>query len=80
MSIEALGYIGVRTKDLAQWATYGGGFLGMQRIDRSRGTLSFRFTCNWFIAPKKRHAISRRKVSATFSGTGVSASCRSLKR
>src|ERR1700694_4686426 len=42
MGIEALGYIGVRTKDLDDWATYGGNILGLQRVDKSRSTLAFR--------------------------------------
>src|SRR3981081_4252562 len=42
MGIEALGYIGVRTKDLGDWANYGTNFLGLQRIDKSRSTLAFR--------------------------------------
>ena len=42
MAIQALGYIGVRAKDLDDWGTYGSSFLGMQRIDKSRSTLAFR--------------------------------------
>ena len=42
MGIEALGYIGVRAKDLGDWASYGSNFLGMQRVDKSRSTLAFR--------------------------------------
>src|SRR4029453_14495238 len=42
MGIEALGYIGVRAKDLGDWGTYGTNFLGLQRIDKSRSTLAFR--------------------------------------
>jgi hypothetical protein len=42
MAIEALGYIGVRAKDLGDWASYGSNFLGLQRIDKSRSTLAFR--------------------------------------
>src|SRR5476651_1918319 len=39
---QALGYVGVRAKDLADWASYGSGLLGLQRIDKSRRTLAFR--------------------------------------
>ena len=39
---QALGYIGVRTKDLGDWASYGSNLLGLQRIDKSRTTLAFR--------------------------------------
>jgi 2,3-dihydroxybiphenyl 1,2-dioxygenase len=40
--IQALGYVGVRTKTLDDWATFGSAFLGMQRIDKSRTSLAFR--------------------------------------
>ena len=39
---QALGYVGIRAKDLGDWANYGAGLLGLQRIDRSRSTLAFR--------------------------------------
>src|ERR1700733_6792243 len=39
---QALGYIGVRTKDLGDWASYGSNLLGLQRIDKSRTTLAVR--------------------------------------
>src|SRR5215831_13666291 len=42
MGIEALGYIGVRAKDVDDWAGYGEKLLGLQRIDKSRSTLAFR--------------------------------------
>src|SRR5258705_13062038 len=42
MGIQGLGYIGVRAKDLGDWATYGANFLGLQRIDKSRSSLAFR--------------------------------------
>src|ERR1700704_6108516 len=42
MGIEALGYIGVRARDLGDWGTYGTNFLGLQRLDRSRASLAFR--------------------------------------
>ena len=42
MGIEALGYIGVRAKDLGDWANYATRFLGMQLTDKSRNTLAFR--------------------------------------
>jgi hypothetical protein len=38
MELQSLGYIGIRTKDLAGWADYGSRFLGMQLVDRSRST------------------------------------------
>jgi 2,3-dihydroxybiphenyl 1,2-dioxygenase len=42
MAIQSLGYVGIRTKSLEDWATYGGRFLGMQLVDRSGSTLAFR--------------------------------------
>lgn len=42
MEIQALGYVGVRTHTLADWATYGRDFLGLQLVDSSRKGLSFR--------------------------------------
>ncbi len=42
MQLEALGYVGVRAKDVDEWAAYGTRFLGMQLIERSRGTLALR--------------------------------------
>ena len=39
---QSLGYVGVRAKELSDWASYGCGLLGLQRIDKSRGTLAFR--------------------------------------
>lgn len=42
MNLCALGYVGIRTKNLDDWATYGTRFLGMQRVDSSRGTLALR--------------------------------------
>jgi len=39
---QALGYIGVRAKDLGDWGSYGANFLGLQRIDKSRSSLAFR--------------------------------------
>jgi 2,3-dihydroxybiphenyl 1,2-dioxygenase len=42
MQVEALGYVGVRAKDLGDWASYGSGLLGLQRVDRTRSTMAFR--------------------------------------
>src|ERR1700732_4765417 len=40
--VQGLGYVGGRAKALEEWADFGSGFLGMQRIDKSRKTLAFR--------------------------------------
>src|SRR5260221_5185001 len=42
MSVQALGYIGVRSRSVEHWAGYGTRQLGMQRIDKSTSTLAFR--------------------------------------
>jgi 2,3-dihydroxybiphenyl 1,2-dioxygenase len=42
MPVSALGYVGVRAKDLGDWASYGAGCLGLQRVDKSRSTMAFR--------------------------------------
>src|SRR6516162_11044985 len=42
MLLQSLGYVGIRTGDVEQWATYATRFLGMQLIDQSRGTLALR--------------------------------------
>jgi 2,3-dihydroxybiphenyl 1,2-dioxygenase len=42
MQLQSLGYVGVRTGDLEQWATYATRFLGMQLTEQSRGMLALR--------------------------------------
>jgi len=42
MNLNALGYVGIRTRHLEDWADYGTRFLGMQLVDKSRGTLALR--------------------------------------
>ena len=42
MSVEALGYIGIRSKNLEDWAAYGTRFLGMQLVDKTGSMLSLR--------------------------------------
>ncbi len=42
MRVQALGYVGVRAKDLGDWASYGAGLLGLQRVDKTRSALAFR--------------------------------------
>ena len=42
MRVEALGYVCARAKDLGDWASYGAGLLGLQRVDKSRSTIAFR--------------------------------------
>src|ERR1700761_1876489 len=42
MGLQALGYVGIRSSNLEDWAAYGTRFLGMQLVDQSRGTLALR--------------------------------------
>src|ERR1700727_3016278 len=42
MSLAALGYVGIRAKDLSEWATYATKFLGMQLVEHTGGTLTLR--------------------------------------
>src|SRR5215510_14338753 len=42
MNLNALGYVGIRTRNLEDWTAYGTRFLGMQLVDKSRGTLALR--------------------------------------
>ena len=42
MQVSALGYVRARAKDLGDWASYGPGLLGLQRVDKSRSTIAFR--------------------------------------
>ena len=42
MRVESLGYVRARAKDLGDWASFGPGLLGLQRVDKSRSTIAFR--------------------------------------
>jgi len=42
MQIDALGYIGIQTADLDQWATYATRFLGMQLVEKSQSAFALR--------------------------------------
>jgi 2,3-dihydroxybiphenyl 1,2-dioxygenase len=42
MFAQSLGYVGIRAKDLGDWAGYGCNLLGLQMVDRSARTLAFR--------------------------------------
>jgi 2,3-dihydroxybiphenyl 1,2-dioxygenase len=42
MSVQALGYLGIRARQLDDWASYGTRLLGLQRVDKSRQTMAFR--------------------------------------
>jgi 2,3-dihydroxybiphenyl 1,2-dioxygenase len=42
MKLRSLGYVGIRTHHLDDWTTYANRFLGMQLVERSRATATFR--------------------------------------
>ena len=42
MSIQALGYVGVRAEGVEDWSRYASGLLGLQTVDKSRSTRAFR--------------------------------------
>jgi 2,3-dihydroxybiphenyl 1,2-dioxygenase len=42
MLVQALGYVGVSARDLGDWRTYGTRHLGLQVVDRAKGSVAFR--------------------------------------
>src|SRR6266480_2140470 len=42
MELQSLGYVGIRARNVEDWAEFGVKFLGLQLVDRSRSTLTFR--------------------------------------
>ena len=42
MSIQALGYLGIGSDKLDDWASYATNWLGLQAVDRSAGVRAFR--------------------------------------
>jgi len=42
MKLQALGYVGVASRKLDDWAAFAASFLGMQAVDQSRGSRAFR--------------------------------------
>src|SRR6516164_8431344 len=42
MALDSLGYFGVRARNLDDWSSFGEKFLGLQLVDRSRRSLTFR--------------------------------------
>ena len=41
-TVQSLGYVGLRAKDIDDWSGYGTRLLGLQAVDRSRATLALR--------------------------------------
>jgi 2,3-dihydroxybiphenyl 1,2-dioxygenase len=42
MALDSLGYFGVRARSLDDWSSFATKFLGLQLVDRSRSTMTFR--------------------------------------
>jgi 2,3-dihydroxybiphenyl 1,2-dioxygenase len=42
MSVQSLGYLGIRAKSLGDWDDYGTKLLGLQRVDKSAASIGFR--------------------------------------
>ena len=40
--VQSLGYVGLRARDIDDWSGYGTRLLGLQAVDRTRGTLALR--------------------------------------
>ena len=66
MALQALGYVGIHSKHLEDWAGYASRFLGMQLVDKSRTTLSFRMDDR-----KQRVIINADRNAASFYGWEV---------
>ena len=75
MELQSLGYIGIRASDVDEWADYGSKFLGMQLVDRSRSTLTFRMDDRRQRVVVQRRRRRRRGVSRLGSGRRRGARC-----
>lgn len=64
MRPQALGYLVVSTKSLADWSAYGTGQIGLQRVDRSAKTLAFRMD------DRKQRLLVHEDGNATISAYG----------
>ena len=76
MAIHALSYIGVNSDKIEDWSNYSEKCLGMQRVDRAKGTLSFRMddqkqrlaitgdTCLLYTSPSPRDRTRSRMPSS----------------
>src|SRR4051794_7009893 len=67
MTLQALGYVGVSSKALDDWARYATRFLGMQLVEKSRTTLSLRMDDR-----KQRVIVNAGRDGASFYGWEVS--------
>src|SRR6266853_759527 len=66
MALQALGYVGIGSDRLDDWAGYATRFLGMQLVDRSHGSLALRMDDR-----KQRVIVSADAPSASFYGWEV---------
>src|ERR1041384_3524193 len=64
--LQALGYVGIQSRNLEDWAGYATRFLGMQLVDQSRTTLSLRMDDR-----KQRVIVNANGDSASFYGWEV---------
>jgi 2,3-dihydroxybiphenyl 1,2-dioxygenase len=46
MKLQSLGYMGIKTRNLEDWTSYATRFLGMQLVEKTRGSLAFRMDDN----------------------------------
>src|SRR4051812_4879343 len=67
MALQALGYVGIRSERLEDWANYATRFLGMQLVDKSRTTLSLRMDDR-----KQRVIVNANGEATSFYGWEVS--------
>src|SRR5499427_4283493 len=71
MALDSLGYFGVRARNLDDWSSFGEKFLGLQLVDRSRRSLTFRMD-----DPRQRIVVHQDDVDggerAAFMGWEVS--------
>src|SRR4051794_5196134 len=66
MTLQALGYVGIGSDKLDDWAGYATRFLGMQLVDRSSASLALRMDDR-----KQRVIVSAHAPSASFYGWEV---------
>src|SRR5947209_12953352 len=64
--LQALGYVGISSSNLENWADYATRFLGMQLVDKSRTTLSLRMDDR-----RQRVIVNADRIGASFYGWEV---------
>src|ERR1700743_1528772 len=67
MNLQALGYVGIRTRKAEDWRAYATRFLGLQLVDESRAAMAFRMDDR-----KQRVVVENGETDApAFYGWGV---------